>query len=167
MPRAGREARGRSQAALADFASLLQRIHSPGTLDPDGGDAGGGKRAKFGVPRAAGKARAPQDGELFYAGPPYHAEEAAMSTSSNAEDTSYQEFRDALDQLERVGQAGGARDITAPADVRGDPIKQFCGIWPTARQVIELILRIPFVPSAAKTVLRTLLGAGDALCRTS
>lgn len=90
-----------------------------------------------------------------------------MSTSSNAEDTSYQEFRSALDELERVGQQGGGTRDFAAAEREGDPIKQFCGVWPTARQVVELILRIPFVPSGAKTVLRTLLGAGDALCKTS
>jgi hypothetical protein len=82
----------------------------------------------------------------------------SMSDSAANQD-SYTELRATLDELERVQPAGDAA-----LESTADPRDRFCQIWRTARGVIELILRLPFVPGGAKAVLRTLLAAGDAIC---
>jgi hypothetical protein len=83
-----------------------------------------------------------------------------MSDQNNAQDQ-YTEFRETLDELERV-QAGS--DVEATATDAADPIKKFCQIWPTARGVLELILKLPFIPGAAKTVLRQFIQVANAIC---
>ncbi len=82
-----------------------------------------------------------------------------MSSHGNTQDDAYTQFRAALDELERVQVPA---EVAAAAE--GNPVQQFCKIWPTVRKVVETILKIPFIPSAAKTVLKALLTAGNLLC---
>ncbi len=83
-----------------------------------------------------------------------------MSNQDNAQDQ-YAELRATLDQLERVDTGGAMAAADAAA---ASPIQKFCQVWPTVRGVLELILRLPFIPGPAKTVLRQFIQLANGIC---
>jgi hypothetical protein len=77
----------------------------------------------------------------------------------------YGEFRGLLDQLDRHAEsapAAASRDAAAAA-----PGDQICQYWPTLRTVLEIVLRLPFIPAKVKDVIRNAIPIFDRFCRNS
>ena len=75
----------------------------------------------------------------------------------------YGEFKGLLDQLERHADS-------APAATRGklgEAAGQICDYWPTLRTVLEIVLKLPFIPSRVKDIIRDAIPIFDGFCKNS
>jgi hypothetical protein len=86
------------------------------------------------------------------------------STTGSGDD--YGDFKGLLDQLEQQAErapAAGTREGAAAATA--DPVQQICDVWPTLRVVLEIVLKLPFIPGRVKDVIRRAIPIFDRICR--
>lgn len=89
------------------------------------------------------------------------------------------EFLDTLNELNKVANRTNLAGVQPKAMVKrtgGSPTKRaatkgtavettdVCGVYGKARPILELIVKLPFIPAKAKEIVRTLMSVLDLVC---
>lgn len=80
----------------------------------------------------------------------------------------YGEFTGLLQQAEEHAQRAAAAPRAAPpTDAVASAVTRVCQFWPTLRTVLQIALKLPFLSSRVKQVIRDAIPVFDSICSNS
>ena len=86
-----------------------------------------------------------------------------MAKAKKAAGDASVEFLDSLNELQKVSNRTDVSKLQARSGALARGV-DVCGVYAKARPILELILKIPFIPKKAKDIIQMLMMALDTLC---